>query len=50
MSGADSQFSHLNRGPEQAKAKLDDVQDGITSALAALDTESIKLLNHEKRI
>jgi peptidoglycan hydrolase CwlO-like protein len=50
MKGADSQFSHLHRGQEKIEAKLDDVQDDITSALAALDTESIKLLDHEQRI
>lgn len=50
MDGYDTQFSSINQTLGSVKDTLDEMQEELTSALLALDTDSIKLLNHEKRI
>lgn len=50
MDGTDARLSHLERGQEKIQSKIDDMQEDLTSALAAFDEESIKILDHEKRI
>ena len=50
MDGADIQLSSMNQALGAVKDTLGEMQEELTSALLALDTDSIKLLNHEKRI
>jgi len=40
----------LERNTEKIKASIADVQDDLTSALAAIDTDSVTVLGHERRI
>jgi DNA repair ATPase RecN len=50
MDASDTQLSSMNQTLGAVKDTLGEVQEELTSALTALDTDSIKLLNHEKRI
>lgn len=50
MDGTDIQLSSMSQALGAVKDTLGEMQEELTSALFALDTDSIKLLNHEKRI
>lgn len=50
MGNTDVRLTTLERGQNQIKATLSDVQDDLTSALAAVDKDSVTLIDHERRI
>jgi len=40
----------MERNQEKLRGGIADMQDDLTTALAALDTDSLKVLDHEQRI
>lgn len=50
VDGVEVRLGTLERTVERIDGKMDDMQEDIASALAALDKESVRGLNHEKRI
>lgn len=50
VDGVEVRLGTLERNVEKIKGAVADVQDDLTSALAALDTDSVMVLDHEQRI
>lgn len=50
VDGVEVRLGTLEHSVARIDTKMDDMQEDLTAALAALDTESVRGLDHEKRI
>lgn len=50
IDGIDGRLSTLQRDFGKMNGTILDIQDDLTAALAAIDTDSLTLQNHERRI
>ena len=50
MKNADVRFANLERGQNKLRVQVEDIQDDLTSALAAVDKDTEMLYNHERRL